>query len=121
MLKATHAFIYLLLFSCNSEKKESFSFKFDDYVFKKTHYNEQKIKIGDLFVSKKDNRLTLRRFYWEKDIVKGEIFYFKDDKFGPYRMYDTDGTLIKEIINFGPFDSTKYEYDSKRQIMEKTK
>jgi hypothetical protein len=116
-----HLFLgFILFFSCNSNESNTYSFKMSDYVYKKTQYTDEKIKVGDLYVNKKDSRLTLKRFFFDDDSsVISESFYLNRDRFGPSRYYNRDGTLALEIINYAKFDSTKYTYDKANQIMER--
>lgn len=122
MRKVQLVLLLFLYIGCNSNDNSTYSFKMSDYVYEKTQYTDEKIKVGDLYVNKKDSRLTLKRFFFDNDSsIKSESFYLNSDRFGPSRYYNEDGTLALEIINYGKFDSTKYIYDKVNQIMERKK
>ena len=76
-------------------------------------------KIVDIFVSKLDPRLSLKRYYWTNGIKKADIFAFHEKNFGPIRYYNLRGELLTEKINFGDLDSSNYFYSKETQILEK--
>ncbi len=118
--KRVAIFLTIIFSSCNTRSNSNvFSFNEDDYKLDNVLFAPDSSKIGERLVNKIDPNLSLRKFYWQNNKIKAEIFYYNDKKFGPSRLYDISGELINEKFIFSDKDSTDFIYDQQKQILKR--
>jgi antitoxin component YwqK of YwqJK toxin-antitoxin module len=74
--------------------------KFDenDFLLIKSNYDSSGNKIFELYQNKNDSDRFFTKNFWENGSVQASMFYYKNEKNGPMKMFDTSGALDFEGI-----------------------
>jgi antitoxin component YwqK of YwqJK toxin-antitoxin module len=92
--------VALTTYSCNIGSPNKMSFKFDtkDYLLVNSRVDSNGVTYFEVYRNKYDTSRVLAKSYWNNGKIQNEMFFTGRLRMGPYRNYDTSGTIDFETV-----------------------
>lgn len=90
---------FISLVGCVSKKNNDVG-QFDEkeFLLIKSSLDSSGNKIFELFRNRNDTNRFFTKNYWENGSVQASMYYYKKEKHGPMKMFDTSGVLDFEGV-----------------------